>query len=312
MDGSAPRYSSEASGATQPQRACDLRSHDGICRLTDSIVRVSDIAAFDLVYLEPASPAALECFRLRAIGLTAAPIKDPTCLRYTTVSDLERTAGTVEQAARPIPVDMIISSSASLSLLIERLEHAEFYFVYHDTGISAIVTRSDLQQPIVGMAVLGYIVGLEQALGVLIVDRLGPQWPDKLGAGARQTVESIYLERKRHGLELGLLDCLSLSHRLNLAGRDPGLLSDLGFKTKNAYEATFVTPTIKMRNMIAHGSGLLASAADPVIPIRHYSILRSVVRRAAELADAAVSRSGRRSNLQYTGSVITGLDRADE
>lgn len=268
-----------------------VRAHEGVRRLSDSIVTVADIATFDLIAL----PGDLQCAQAAEIldqgKVSVAPLEASRIKQFVTAEALrEGRSNSVAEVAQAIPSTKIIASTTPLTSLIGELSEAEHLFVLTDCRIQGIVVRADLQLPIVGMAVLGLIVTLEQALNHLIQKHLGTEWFSMLSPVDQAKVDEIYADRQTHSTDIGRIECLSLPQRLELIQHDQELRGSLGFASNTVFKK-FCRTTTRMRNVIAHSGGLLESSSDPQKAISHFTLLRTVTRDAADLAGPSPNRT---------------------
>ena len=253
-------------------------------RLSESIVTAGDIATFDLVKLNPDMDASFAAGVLNSTGLSVAPLGPGPITRYATFEGLSGSDGTVLEASRPIGVDMVVANGTPLRTLLSRFKTHDHLFVLDAAEIKGVVAHADLQLPIVGMPLLGLVVTLEQALSHLIEEHTFGQWLELLPASAQETVRDVYADRQRHNTDISMIECLNLTHRLTIAGSIPAIRTGLGYASATSFKR-FCRHTANLRNVIAHGTGLLGASSDPIAAIEHFETIAVVAARAAALAD---------------------------
>lgn len=244
--------------------------------LVDRVVTVSSIGAGDLYRLRPQQPAGEAASLLRTLDYDVAGVADESVepvARYVSRTDLETSHGTVAQAAQVIRAADTIASSSPLAVMIDALAVREFVFVLEHDRVRSIVTRADLQAPVIGVVTLGYLVTIETGVAPFVVRELGSCWFEQLSKERQCKVREIYEYKRSQNAETGLEDCLYFSDWLHLACRCPRLLADLGYTRSTFRKATARLPDL--RNALAHG-GTIIDHLDPPSAIACFRTIRSL------------------------------------
>lgn len=200
--------------------------------------------------------------RLAALGLDTAPLDDDPPRRFVQRANLEGRSGPVSDAAEPIDAAVLIAADLPLSHLIDTLDQRDFVFVLDGDRVSAIVTRADLQNPLIALYVLGLLVGAERALDQLIVRYTNNDWQRLLSDRRLAKIQSVYEDRVKTNTQVDLLSCSNLDDRLELVAKIKPLRAALGWQSRRGAEQAAVV--IKsVRNCLAHGDTVLSALPKP-------------------------------------------------
>lgn len=264
------------------------RSFRRLLSLAEESITVADLVdRMELLMLDPDQQSSAAAAELREWEFDAAPVREWPIRRYAARQRLEGSTGTVGDVAVPIDASLLVSSSTPLSESIERLLEQPYLFVLGPTGVSGILTLADLQLAPVSMVVLGLILAGESALNVLIAERHSDEgWLELLPDEARERIDAVYEVRKKANAQISKLECATYEHRLRITARTPDLYEALGFGSRNAFEAA-TEPLKRLRDVLAHGGGVLDSDPDPPVALQRFMQVRDF----AEQAWAQVSAS---------------------
>lgn len=257
--------------------------HESIRLLSETIVSADHIATYDLVTVDANTSVADAVSMLEVAGVEIAPLNDRRCHRYVDLQMLRAGSGTAGDNARSIPPNLIVAASTPLGALIPEFLNERHFFVLRHTSVDGIVARADLQLPIVAMTVLGVIVTFEQALTQIVLAELGPNWIKALSAEQQRRLHGIHQSRASHNVDIGLEECLTLPQRLTLLHRAPTSRACLGFGSIGELKH-FTRQIVGLRNVVAHGGGLLSVRKDPCDAIRIFTRAREVTAMAVQLA----------------------------
>lgn len=147
-------------------------------------------------------------------------------------------------------------------------------------AVVGVITRRDLDRPVVGLAVLGLVVRCEGRLDVLI-DRASTSaggWEALLPPDRAAKLSAVRAYLRRPGVELGPMSSLNLDDRLTLVAKLPALRAALGWRSRASFRR-FAEPLRRMRDAIAHGGGLLSAVGDPLEVLAIVFELRAFVDR---------------------------------
>jgi hypothetical protein len=165
--------------------------------------------------------------------------------------------GTGADGGRPFRDDQVVSGEAAFSEVVEVLSRHDHCFVSLLDDIAGVVTRADIQKPIVRMWLFGVITMIEMNL----TERVREQWPRE--TWAEHVTESrlarardLQAERERRGQPCALLDCLQLGDKAQILLQDEASLGDLGFQSRR--EARLVVQELEsLRNNLAHAQDIV-------------------------------------------------------
>ncbi|MCD9853361.1 CBS domain-containing protein [Epilithonimonas sp. JDS] len=184
--------------------------------------------------------------------------KDDKTIGYLKRNDLTE-KDLVEKQILPFCIENIISDSTPMSELLDLLSRNGYVFILTKNEVTGIVTKADINKPIVRIYLFGLISLYELHLNYWInkledIDNL-----DKLISGNRfQLAQKIFRERQGQNLDLTILECLQLCDKKEI------LLRNKEFLGKFSYSKTrfkdFLENAEKIRNELAHSqSSIIAN-----------------------------------------------------
>ena len=166
--------------------------------------------------------------------------------------------GTCGDSMRLFARDQVIDGGAPLSEVIHVLTRRDHCFVrLLRDDVGGIVTRRDMQKPVVRMWLFGIVTFVEMN----ITERIRSIWPDgawteHLSPGRLAKARALRDERRRRGQACDLLDCLQFSDRAGVLMADEGQRTEFGFPTRAA--AKRVLKEIEsLRNHLAHAQDIV-------------------------------------------------------
>ena len=174
---------------------------------------------------------------------------------YTRCADLLDDADSLPR--RAFLKDQIVSADAFLSEVILVLTRHEHCFVTLLDDVDAVITRVDIQKPVVRMWLFGMITMIEMNL----TEQIRTRWPDGswcqlLSKNRLQKAETLFEERRRLKRATDLLDCLQIGDKLDLLTRDETQLQRYGFGSRAA--ARKVAREFEaLRNNLAHAQDIV-------------------------------------------------------
>jgi len=224
----------------------------------------------------PSDAAAAEMARQ---GFDVAPVTELPVARYVVRRDLEQAGSRpAHQASLPITDADRITEDEPLGAALEVLRDRPFVFVVHRQHTTGILTRADLEQPIVGLHVFGLILSLEAAIDALLSDFEQQEWLGALSEDRRQRIVELHQERRNADADLDPLRSLNLDDRLTIA-RKLGLHEAFGFTSISDFKK-WSERLKQIRNSLAHGSTLLSAVPDPTEALASLRQLRESASRA--------------------------------
>ena len=188
----------------------------------------------------------MEQKRLSVAGIRHAGLVDS----YLRRADI--TAGLPLDQARQFSPDQLVSGDASLPEVVEVLIRHHHCFVSILGTVTGIITRSEMEQPLVRMWLFGMITILEMRL-TEIVKELWPneEWTSLVSRGRLEKARKLQEERSRRGQQVSLVDCLQLSDKGYLVISDPEYFRRFGLESKSQAQAA-IRSLESLRNNLAH------------------------------------------------------------
>jgi hypothetical protein len=233
-----------------------LPLHEGVAEMFTAAFAARHVAAPLHAFDAGKSREALAA-EMAALKLPVAGIRVRGLVRgYVRREDVEPP----DAAAAPVRSfrrDQVLRAEASLADVIEVLTRHQHCFVCALGGVAGVVTRAEIQSPIVRMWLFGMITLFEMSLG----DRLRRRWPaggwEALVSPARlEKARALCDERRRRGQESSLLDCLQFSEKALVVLEDPDQVAEFGFQSKAAAKRV-IKELESLRNNLAHSQDIV-------------------------------------------------------
>ncbi|MDM1377031.1 CBS domain-containing protein [Myroides marinus] len=148
--------------------------------------------------------------------------------------------------------NLVIKKDTPIDLLLELLLKNEFLYVSNEGNkIEGIITRADINKPIVRIYLFGIISLFEMHLNYWI-NKHYPEgkWNDMLAPEKVKNAQDIYSLRKGNNSQLTLLECLQLSDKKTILFQTKSFIDQFSFsktKFKNLLEKGET-----IRNELAH------------------------------------------------------------
>ncbi|OHC85152.1 MAG: hypothetical protein A2546_00010 [Sphingobacteriia bacterium RIFOXYD2_FULL_35_12] len=158
----------------------------------------------------------------------------------------------------PIDVNQIISDSTPLAKLIEILSKNDFAFVLSHNNITGIVTKADLNKPIIRIYLFGLVSLFELHLNFWI-DKSHPAeaWKELLQNERLQAAEKLHAERKGNNIQLTLLECLQIADKKDILRKTSTFL--VTFKYSKSKFKNLLEDVATLRNELAHSQNSIIS-----------------------------------------------------
>jgi hypothetical protein len=165
--------------------------------------------------------------------------------------------GTVGSCVRQFLPGQTLDTQASLSDVVSVLTRFTFCFLTLWGQVVGVISRGDIQKPIVRMWLFGMITLIEMK----VTDRIERRWPDEswrlyVSEGRIKKAEELREERLRRGDTCRLLDCLQFSEKFQLLIEDKNYLSEVGFTSK-AQGKRAIKRLESLRNHLAHSQDIV-------------------------------------------------------
>jgi hypothetical protein len=198
-------------------------------------------------------------------ALTVVGIRDRGhVVGYIPASAAGAAESTCGEARREFARNQVVDGHAPLSVVIEVLTHHDACFVRVLGEVNGVVTRAEMQKPIVRMWLFGLITFYELRIDERI-RRLWSEeeWTAKLSKGRLWKARELQKERIRRGESCELVDCLQLGDRVQLLIEDEEQRAAFGFASKSAAER--VSKEIQsLRNKLAHAQDIVTHDWTPI------------------------------------------------
>jgi len=194
--------------------------------------------------------------RMRELGVGVVGVRrDGIVTGFARASDL--TEGTLGDRARPIDRRRTIDGDRSLTEVIRVLTRHEQGFVTSLGAVIAMVTRNDIQKPLVRMWLFGMITLIEMK----IVERIGTlfpegDWLEHVPPKRLEKARELLAERERRGQPANLLDCLQFGDKVGILIKDENEVGAFGFESRKAAKRV-IKELQSLRNNLAHAQDII-------------------------------------------------------
>jgi hypothetical protein len=181
--------------------------------------------------------------------------RDGVCIGY--ACPAPRTVRHTEELVRTFAPAQVLPGDSPLSEVIRVLTRYDFCFVTAMGDVAGVVTRGEMQQPIVRMWLFGIVTLLELEL----LERIRGLWPDGgwtslLSTGRLDKAQKLLAERRRRGQHVDLADCLQLSDKAQILMEDEQQRLAFGLPTKGAAKRV-IKDLESLRNNLAHAQDIV-------------------------------------------------------
>ena len=151
----------------------------------------------------------------------------------------------------------MVEGEASLADVVSVLTRHDHCFVRVLDDVVGVISRGEMQKPVVRMWLFGFITTIEMALR----ERTSRRWPDgdwarQMTPSRLQKAESLREERLRRGQECDLLDCIQLSDLAKILLAVPEERAAYGFETASAAKRV-IKEMESLRNNLAHAQDIV-------------------------------------------------------
>ncbi|MFQ5642594.1 MAG: HD domain-containing protein [Thiogranum sp.] len=174
---------------------------------------------------------------------------------YLRLSDVEDS--TTGDNFRNFTVDQVVPGSATFADVIHVLTRHDYCFVTMLGGIAGLISRDDINKPMVRMWLFGIVTMVEMGIVQLIQERFPDEaWQTVVSEGRLEKAREIQGERQRRNQHCELIDCLQLSDKAQILINDEASLERLGFESKSAAKRS-VKELESLRNHLAHAQDIV-------------------------------------------------------
>ncbi len=250
LDITLPAHGMEVEEAEQLHRKTLGFARRRIQRLFNDAFTARDIAEPLVSFDEDRDPArileAMEAKRVSVAGIRHQGLVHA----YLRREDLA--AGLVPRQARRFSPDQVVAGDAGLPAVVEVLTRHHHCFVTVLGTVNGVITRSEMEKPLVRMWLFGMITMLEMRLAEMIAERWpGESWTELVSRGRLEKAKKLQEERSRRGQQVSLLECLQLSDKGYLVIRDPDYFRQLELQSKSQGQEA-IRALESLRNNLAH------------------------------------------------------------
>lgn len=171
---------------------------------------------------------------------------------YVRRDDLGEVCLEVGTVARAFARGQVLSAKASLNDVVQVLTRYEYCFVSILDGVAGVISRRDIEKPVVRMWLFGIVTIMEMNASEYIRTQLADEWHAYCSRARLDKARSLQAERLRLGQQVDLLDCLQLGDKARIFIASTTSLEQLGFASKGEADK-FVKELEVLRNHLAHG-----------------------------------------------------------
>jgi hypothetical protein len=181
---------------------------------------------------------------------------------YLTCEDLNSHSAPVERKFDP---RQVVELEASLTDVIHVLTHFNSCFVSLDGTVVGVITRDEIEKPVVRMWLFGIIMLIEMLAVALILQKWPDEsWKEKLSNGRLEKARELQAERQRRGFSADLVDCLQFADKIQLILKDPTFLEGAGFSSLSAARRA-LNDLESLRDDLAHGQDITRHDWVPIL-----------------------------------------------
>lgn len=147
--------------------------------------------------------------------------------------------------------EILISDSTPICDLLDILRDKNYVYVLDKNSIEGIVTRADLNKPIVRIYFFGIISLFELHLNYWINENYTEdEWSEKLNDSRLISARNIYEQRKGNSSQLTLLECIQLCDKKSILLKTDDFCDK--FKYSKRMFKNFMQNSEGIRNNLAH------------------------------------------------------------
>jgi len=166
---------------------------------------------------------------------------------------------------RQIDQQQLAGLNSSLADVIHVLSLFTYCFVELEGTVIGVISRGDIEKPVVRMWLFGFIILIE----VQIVELIRAEWPDNgwlglVSEGRLEKARQLQSERMRRGYSADLLDCLQFSDKMQIAIQHTEFTEALGFGSTSAAKKA-LKDLESLRNNLAHGQDITRHDWPPIV-----------------------------------------------
>ncbi|MRT91955.1 CBS domain-containing protein [Ancylomarina sp. 16SWW S1-10-2] len=167
--------------------------------------------------------------------------------------------GYIQDYINNIGTEKLISDSTPIAELLNILLENEFIFVIDGSKIEGIVTRADINKPIIRIYLFGILSLFELHLNYWInyYYETEEEWGKILKPKRVEEAEMVFSKRKGNNDELSLLECLQISDKKVILKESEGFRAN--FNLSKSKIEKLISNNEKIRNELAHSQNSIIS-----------------------------------------------------
>jgi predicted transcriptional regulator len=190
----------------------------------------------------------------------------------------------IESYIEPFGIAVIISESTPIAELLEILLNKEYVFVLARNSVDGIVTRADINKPIVRIYLFGLISLFELHLNFWITKNHDSSWDMYLKQARIDKAHELHDKRKGKNQQLTLLECIQICDKREILKRTPGFLDDFNF-TKIAFE-NLLKNIEKIRNELAHSQNTIIANLEWKVFVNSIKSLKDFLLQSEQMIES--------------------------
>jgi hypothetical protein len=174
---------------------------------------------------------------------------------YVRLSDLAD--GECADCLRHFTADQLVQGKSSFADVIHVLTRHDYCFVTTLGDVGGVISRDDINKPMVRMWLFGIVTMIEMGLVQLINENFPDEnWLAYISEGRLEKARAIQAERQRRNQYCKLIDCLQLSDKGQILMEDATILSRMGFDSRSVAKRA-VRELESLRNHLAHAQDIV-------------------------------------------------------
>jgi len=158
---------------------------------------------------------------------------------------------------RHFTVDQVVSGDSTLADVVHVLTRHDYCFVNMLGVVTGVISRDDINKPMVRMWLFGLVTMIEMML-VQLIRKYFPddRWQQEVAEKRLEKALAFQAERQRRNQHCQLLECLQFSDKGQILLAHPQAMESLGFATKNAAKRV-IKDLESLRNNLSHAQDIV-------------------------------------------------------
>lgn len=169
--------------------------------------------------------------------------------------------GEISQYVKQFKTDILISDSTPICDLLDILSEKEYVYVLEKNSIEGIVTRADINKPIIRIYLFGIISLFELHLNYWInKNHMESEWLEILPKNRVTTAHDIYNQRKGNNSQLTILECIQICDKKFILMKTNVFLESFQY-SKTKFK-DLLENSESIRNELAHSQNSIIANLD--------------------------------------------------